>query len=156
MKVTKIWWKMLIFITFHRLHQTVTFWGRYLAAENVKIMLDDDKICCRRWWKRSTVVGDRDDLRSLATTTIRDRRFFSLRSRSLLVLNDPWSLKTAICGKDPRFTIVIDDQDQWSTILEKDGLSGLRAWGRSSGHVYVWRIRFRVHRPPQRRQWHWL
>ena len=120
------------FITFHRLHQTVTFWGRYLASENVKIMLDGDTICCRRWWKRSTVVGDRDDLRSLATTTIRDRRFFSLRSRSLLVLNDPWSLKTAICGNDPRFTIVIDDQDQWSTILEKDGLSGLRAWGRSS------------------------
>ena len=30
--------KMLIFITSHKLSQTVTFWGRYLASESVKIM----------------------------------------------------------------------------------------------------------------------
>ena len=79
-----------------------------------------------RWRERS------DDLRSLATTTIRDRRFFSLRSWSLMGLNDPWSLKITICGNDLLFTIVIDDHDQRSTICEKDGFYGLRAWGRSS------------------------
>ena len=48
-------------------------------------------------------------------------------------LNDPWSLKITICGNDLLFTIVIDDHDQRSTICEKDGFNGLRAWGRSSG-----------------------
>ena len=50
-----------------------------------------------------------------------------------MTLNDPWSSKTTICGNDPRFTIVIDDHQQRSTIVEKDGFNGLRAWGRSSG-----------------------
>ena len=53
-------------------------------------------------------------------------------------LNDPWSLKITICGNDLLFTIVIDDHDQRSTIYEKDGFNGLRAWGRSSaGHCNI-------------------
>ena len=95
------------------------------------ILKTHSTICGRRWRKRS------DDLRSLATTTIRDRRFFSLRSWSLMGLNDPWSLKITICGNDLLFTIVINDHDQRSTICEKDGFNGLRAWGRSSGWVIM-------------------
>ena len=137
--------------------QTFSFWYHYLASERVKTWkcyisvhfvrkqsksqkfrllptpstittVVGDTISGHRGRERSTVVGDRDDLRSLATTTIRDRRFCSLRSWSLLGLNDPWSLKRTICGSDPRFTIVIDDHHQWSTIVEKDGFSGLRTW----------------------------
>lgn len=40
---------------------------------------------------------------------------------------------------------------QKSKCLTVTQLSALDAW-----HVYVWRIRLRVHRPTQRPQWHWL
>ena len=55
--------KMLIFITFHELRQTVTFCGRYLASENVKSGL---------LVTRSVAVHHGNDLRLLVTETIYD------------------------------------------------------------------------------------
>ena len=44
MELVKVCSKMLIFITFHKLCQTVTFWGRYLASENVTNMKNKNMV----------------------------------------------------------------------------------------------------------------